>query len=231
MVEPMLSQSFLELLLRVIPLGIGSAVSPVILGVTLTLLARKDHLAKRTTAYLSGAILVVVILATVGSAIGSGTMTIKRTHSWASVAVDFAVGLVLVGFGIKSAFEKPPQRSQGIPGNDAMASAQLGKWFLLGFFLNITNFDAVILNVTAIKEIFQAGVPLSEEVLLTVICDVLLLLPIVLPVSVYVAAPTAAEKVLRPVAAASEKYGKYLVMTILLAFGAYLLLKGLEAVI
>jgi len=57
MTEPIISQVFFEVLLKVIPLGIGSAISPLILGVTLTLLARKDCLRKRATAYLAGAVL------------------------------------------------------------------------------------------------------------------------------------------------------------------------------
>jgi len=229
--EPMTSQAFLELLLKVIPLGIGSTVSPVILGVTLTLLAKKDYLRKRTTAYLAGAVLVVVILATVGSAIGTGAMTFSKSTGQTTGLLDLLVGLLLIGFGIRSAFEKPSQGTQRLPVHDTASSAQFAKWFALGFLLNITNFDAVLLNITATKEIFQAGIHVPSALLLTGICDALFLLPIILPISAYLIAPNTAEKALKPIAAASEKYGKYLLMIILLAFGIYLLWRGLGLLI
>lgn len=231
MAEPITSQVFFELLLKVIPLAIGSTASPVILGITLTLLARKDYPKKRAFAYLAGAVLVVVILAAVGSAIGSGTMTISKSTSQASAPLDIFVGFLLIAFGIKSALEKPPHKTSNLPVDGTVSSARLARWFLIGFFLNITNFDAVLLNITATKEIFQAGILLADAVLLTAVCDTLFLLPIILPISVYLIAPDAAEKVLSPIAAASEKYGKYLVMIILLAFGIYLLWRGLGILI
>ena len=106
MTEPMISQVFFEVLLKVIPLGIGSAISPVILGVTLTLLARKAYLRKRANAYLAGAVLVVIILAKVDSAIGTGTASVKKSTSQFSAVSDIFVGSLLMGFGIKSALEK-----------------------------------------------------------------------------------------------------------------------------
>jgi len=132
---------------------------------------------------------------------------------------------------MKSALERPSQRTRRLPVHGAASSAQFAKWFALGLLLNITNFDAVLLNITATKEIFQAGIHVVSAVLLTGICDALFLLPIILPISAYMIAPNTAEKALGPVAAASEKYGKYLLMIILLSFGVYLLWRGLGILI
>ena len=132
MTEPMISQVFFDVLLKVIPIGIGSAISPVILEVALTLLARKDYLRKRANAYLAGAVLVVIILAKVNSAIGTGTASVKKSTSQFSSVLGIFVGSLLIGFGIKSALEKRSQKGQKPPVHGTASSARFARSFLLG---------------------------------------------------------------------------------------------------
>lgn len=191
----------------------------------------KESLSQEARDRLSGWRRLVVILATVSSAIGTGTVSVKKSTGQFSAVLDIFVGSLLIGFGIKSALEKRSQKGQKPPVHGTASSARFARWFLLGFVLNITNFDAVLLNVMATREISQAGLLLAGAVLLTAVCDIFFLLPIVLLISVYLVVPDAAEKVLSPIAAASEKYGRHLVMMILLAFGIYLLWRGLGILI
>ena len=215
-----------ELLIKVIPLGIGSTISPVVFGIALTLLGGKHYPKQRILAYLLGAVITVVILAIVGMLIGSGA--VAGAALIPSASIDILIGFLLIVFGIKSALSKKEEKSDISLGHEK-PSPQLAKWFLIGFIINITNFDAVMLNITAIKEIFEAGIAPAYEIILAVICDLLFLLPILLPLFVYLIMPNTAEKILSPIGAAAEKYGKYILAAIFFVFGVYLLSKGLPA--
>lgn len=213
----------LELLIKVIPLGIGSTISPVVFGIALTLLAGKNYPKSRAFAYLLGAVITVAILAIVGMLIGTGA--VAGAALMPSASIDILIGLLLVFFGIKALTAKKEKTDIAL--GHEKPSPQLAKWLFIGFIVNITNFDAVVLNVTAVKEIFEAGT--GYEILLTIVCDALFLLPILLPVSVYLLMPKTAAKVLEPIGDAAEKYGKYVLAAIFFIFGVYLLSKGLPA--
>lgn len=212
-----------DLLVKVIPLGIGSAISPVVFGIALTLLAGKHYPKGRTFAYLLGAVITVAILAFVGMLIGSGS--VAGAALIPSASIDVLIGFLLIVFGIKALMAKKEKTDIAL--GHEKTSPQLAKWLFIGFIVNITNFDAVVLNVTAVKEIFEAGA--GHEILLTVVCDILFLLPVLLPVSVYLLMPGTARKVLEPVGNAAEKYGKYVLAAIFFIFGVYLFSKGLPA--
>ena len=211
-----------DLLVKVIPLAIGSTLSPVVFGIALTLLGGKHYPKQRTLAYLLGAVLTVVILAFVGMLIGTGAVAGSQLAP--SPSIDILIGFLLIIFGLKTLFSKEKEKSDIALGHEK-TSSQLAKWLFIGFVVNITNFDAVMLNITAIKEIFESGA--GYEILLTVICDVLFLLPILLPLFVYLLMPSTAKKILEPVGSAAEKYGKYILAAIFLIFGIYMLSKGL----
>jgi hypothetical protein len=218
-----------ELLIKVIPLGIGSTISPVVFGIALTLLAGKHYPKQRTFAYLLGAVITVVILAVVGMLIGSGSVAGAALAP--SASIDVLIGFLLIIFGIRALTAKPKGEKPGVALGHEKASPQLAKWFLIGFIVNITNFDAVVLNVTAVKEIFGSGAGPSYEIILTIICDLLFLLPVLLPIFVYLLMPNTARKILEPIRSAAEKYGKYILVLIFFIFGIYMLSKGLPAYI
>ncbi len=211
-----------ELLIKVIPLGIGSMISPLVFGIALTLLGGKHYPKQRTLAYLLGAVLTVVILAFVGMLIGSGA--VAGSGLMPSASVDILIGFLLIIFGVKILLSKKEGKLDITLGHEK-ASSQLVKWFFIGLAVNITNFDAVMLNITAVKEIFESGT--GYEILLTVICDLLFLMPVLLPIFVYLMFPDTAKKILEPIGGAAEKYGKYVLAAIFLIFGVYLLSKGI----
>ncbi len=205
---------------KVVPLGIASAMSPVVFGIALALLVAKEHTRLRMAAYFAGALVTVIILALVGSAVGSGALE----GAGLPADVDLLLGILLIVFAVKTGLEKGEKKRKV---NAEGGPAHLLKWFAIGFVVNITNLDAVLLNLTAVKEIFEAGVGFGYEMGLVAVCDLFFLSPILVPVVVYALMPKAAERVLKPIGASLEKYGRYIVSLIFLIFGIYLISKGL----
>lgn len=215
----------LELLLRVVPLAVASTVSPVVFGIAVALLAGKAHQLKRALAFLLGTVITVIILAMIGAFLGGGGADagIRALHP--SASMDLLLGGLFIVFAI---LEARPSKEKGPKlGKKGGKKPGLMKWMLVGFFTSILNFDAVLLNITEVKEIFGSGIAFGQEIALTVFCGLFFLLPGILPIAVYLVYPKKAKKMLEPLGTLMKKYGNYIVMAIFFVFGAYLIMKGM----
>lgn len=209
----------LELLVNVIALGFASTLSPVILGITLTLLAAKNHPKARTFAFLSGNLLSALIIFAVGVLVVRYAWVLTKSRK--VDYLDIMIGIVFLIFAAWSWVQN--ERASNI---GKAEHAKIAIWSLIGFVISITNFDAVIFYFTEVKEIFQASVSLISKSVLSIIGALFFVLPVILPLAVYLIMPDKTERVLRPVGNAMEKYGKYIVTTIFIVFGIYFILRG-----
>jgi len=211
-----------ELFLSILPLAVASAASPIILGVSITLLARKNTGA--AVALLLGGILVALILAGAGIFIAQSDDKAAEALGFQPRAADIVIGALLAAFGIKVLLEKPEEKGEMPPGSKK--SRGFFKWLAISFFGNITNFDAVLLNLAAMREIFNSSAALAYKLALLGFCDFFFVAPALLPLVFYFAAPAKAERMLEPVGKWMQKYGHYIVGAIFIIFGAYLVVKG-----
>ncbi len=209
----------LELLAKVVALGIGSTLSPGLLAITLALLAAKSNQLRRSLAFLAGGIVVACIVI-LGSHLIFSALGAAKPSSLAYA--DFAIGGLLVLFGIFSLLVKEKEPKPG-----AQAGAGALKWFAISFALNITNFDAVFLLLTESREIAQSGAAFAYQLALYALGALFFTLPCWLPIAVYVAMPEKAQKTLAPLGGVMKKYGKWLAALIFFGFGAYLVSKGI----
>ncbi len=217
----------LDLLFKVILLGIASTVSPVIFGVILSLLAAKHYPKQRALACFAGGVLTVLIISSAGWAIGSDALSFGDGFSHYLGYVDILLGVLFIIFAVSSLIAKKEKKPKGLKTDEKTALPHLKKWFAIGFLLNITNFDAVLLFFTEAREIFQASILFLDKLLLLILGSLFFLLPALLPILVYITMPKKSEQILKPIGKIMEKYGKYLVAVIFLAFGVYLLYRGI----
>ena len=212
----------LELLIKVVALGIASAMSPIILGVTLTLLARRGA-GLQAYSFLAGGIIAATLLAAAGFMVATGSLH-GTPHETASA--DMVIGVLMLAFGLKSIFTK----DSGSQRNVKSKGASPLKWLFIGFVLNIANTDAVLLNFTAAKTIFQDAANPLYQLALILVADGFYLLPGLLPIAVYLLRPKAAKRTLEPVAGWMERHGSFITGAIFLVFGAYLLWHGFSSI-
>ncbi len=212
----------LELLARVLPLAVASAMSPVILGIAVALLSGKKGSNAGASAFLAGGVVVAAALAILGFAAGNGFLSsFGIRHLPASL--DIGLGVLLVAFAAKTLLEKEEGDGKkiGQSGGGPM------KWFAIGFLANATNADAVVLNFTAVREIFREGANSIYEISLLALADFFFLAPALVPLLIYMIAPEKTSRYLAPIGAWMKRYGKFVVASIFLIFGMYLLRKGL----
>jgi len=211
------------LFLSILPLALASVLSPGILAVSVALLARKDTSA--AMALLLGGIIVALLLAGAGILVAQGDDKAAEALGFQPKAADLAVGILLAAFGVKVLLEKPKPDDGAQKG--AKKSRGFAKWLAISFLGNITNFDAVLLNLAAVREIFNSSAALAYKLSLLAFCDFFFIAPALLPLVFYIARPQKAERILEPVGKWMQKYGRYLVGAIFIIFGAYLVVKGI----
>ncbi|MCX6769639.1 MAG: GAP family protein [Candidatus Micrarchaeota archaeon] len=207
----------LETFAKILPLAIASAASPVILGVSIALLSRKNF--GSALAFLAGGLVVALILAAVGMSIAANDDKVAEGMGRPPTVIDLAVGVLFLLFGAKILLEKPSEKKEIQTAGKGMRHH--AKWFFIGFVGNLTNFDAVLLNLAAIREIFNSSIATMPKLELLGFCDFFFLLPALAPIAAYLIAPQASQKVLLPVGNAMNRYGKYVVGAIFILFGIY----------
>ena len=209
------------LLAEVMPLSVASAMSPVILGISITLLSRKAT--RAVLAFLLGSALAALVLLAIGAGFASGDDAVAKGISQPVAVFDVALGFLLAAFGVKVLIGKEGAGARLKAGTRVSA----GRLAAIGFMATITNFDAALLNITAVRLIAGAPDYLATKLLALGISEFFLLSPILAPLLLYTAYPQKSARILAPVGAWMSRYGKYVVGIIFLGFGAYLIMKGL----
>lgn len=214
-----------DLLIKILPLDLASTLSPGILALTVFLLSKKEYRIGRTLALWIGSFAVAVALAIVGLKLGNSIQDPDNKRIIDNI-VDLVLSALFFYFGIKSLLVKDTDKSE--KNVEKSESRDLWKWFLIGLIISVTNFDAVIFNLTAAKEIGQSDVTGTSKLLLLIMGGVFFTLPIILPLVLYLIMPKLAQKILDPLNAFLTKYGRYIVALIFIVFAVYLLIKGLK---
>ncbi|MGV8176483.1 MAG: GAP family protein [Candidatus Bilamarchaeaceae archaeon] len=213
------------LLLRILTLGVASAMSPVLLAVAVSLLSGKDSPKQKTAALLLGTIVTVLILVFIGVNVGHEVAKEDQTPGGLSTPADFVLGVIFIVFGFLTLRHKDGESSGASAGKKGKG---LLKWFAIGFLGSLTNLDANLFFLTAIKETFQTQIPLLPKALFASLSVLFYLLPVLLPLCLYALYPERAQKLLAPVRGFMVRYGAPFVAAVFLVFGAYLIASGFQ---
>ncbi|VVB67547.1 Sap, sulfolipid-1-addressing protein [Candidatus Norongarragalina meridionalis] len=209
----------LELLLKVTALGIASTASPGILAVSLSILASRMESVRRLAALLAGGVLAVLLIALAGSQAWGGSLKFTDALIPYTDLLSMVLGTLFIAVGLYELVHRDAENKQ------RFAVKKLWRLFVIGFLINITNFDAVLLNLAAVRQIASAGLGFLLENAYIVYADMFYLAPSLLPLAVYVIAPERAERTLEPIGIAMRKYGRFIVAAVFLVFGALILLR------
>jgi len=211
----------LNTFLSIIPLDIASTISPIILALTIFLLSNKHHQRSRLLAFLTGSILVGIVITTIGFNLGQHILTNKKDPE-VSAIVDLFLGSLFLFFSIKSFITK--ERKIKVDSNPE--NKKILKWFIIGLLVNATNFDALFLNLTASKEVGNADISMFAKIVLLFVNLLFFTLPVTFPIFLYSLFPLSANKVLDKVNFYLVRYGRYIVGILFLIFALIFLIRG-----
>lgn len=215
---------------KMIPLGLGAAVSPTMLAAALLILSSPKRPKTRTFAYLLGAAVTVIVIGIIAVMIGGKAQsTTAQKPSTVSAVIDLSLGMLLLFIAARGLISKPKQRKQtGVSTDQKRLGIMLAQDIGIGIVLTATNFTSLVFYLAAAKQTADSGLGIATQILGMSIVAVFFLLPVLLPLLITLVAPTIAKKILTAINRAMEDYGGYIMPLIAAIFGVYLAYKGLR---
>ncbi len=160
-----------RLLAVVLPLALGAAVSPTLLGMQLVVLSRRVEPLKRAWAVAVGAAVVLAGYAAVAVLLARSTGG-PHSPSEAGAIVKLVAAVLLLVLGIRAlrATPKPAKPEHAAPHPE-------GRAFAIGAGLMLTNFSSIVLFLPAMHAIGIAKVGLADQLIAFVLLYAITLAP------------------------------------------------------
>ena len=212
----------------VIPLGLGGAVSPVILTEQTVLLAGPDG-GRAGVRYAAGVVLTTLVIVVAIVLFGRAISLPTRPHLDATL--DVVLGLVLVSVAVLLVVSR--RRRGGSPsgegGDDRSASGsrRARPAFAFGVFAMATNVTTLALIAPAAKEISRTGVEVAPEAVLVLVLVGLVSMPAWVPVVVTRVAPGPSQRGLTALHDQIARRRRWLGVGLLSAAGLFFIGRGL----
>jgi hypothetical protein len=218
----------LEALAVVIPLGLGGAVSPVMLTEQTVLLAGPDG--RRTgVRYAAGVVLTAFVIVVAIVLFGRAISLPTEPHLDASL--DLVVGLVLVFVAVlvlvAGRYRGGSRASKGGDDRDASDSRQALAAFPFGVFSMATNVTTLALIAAAAKEIARVDAQIAAATVLVLVLVGLVTTPAWVPVVLTMIAPGPSQRGLAAVRQQIARRGGVFTVGLLSAAGLFFIGRGL----
>ena len=224
----------ISLLIRIAPFAIASAFSGSLLAATIIILTGKGD-AKARALWFSLGIATANIFVIILSYFLTNLIfnAVENTPATVSAVFDVVLGALFVFIAIKVAASKPkkkPEKKQQIP--EKGTSAQLGRYYLVGFVAMITNLTSIPLVIVVVKETVDSSVEILGQIVVLLFTFLMVMMPVLIPWILYSVSPEYARKILEPVNRVILKYGKRVSYIAFFIFGGFLIIRGaIEVVI
>jgi threonine/homoserine/homoserine lactone efflux protein len=214
-----------SLLLRVLPLALGAAVSPTVLTVIVLLLAgaksRRDAVAFAIGTLAVSIAIGVAVLFLFNRALQHH----HDTTGHRSAIIDIVLGGLLLALAVRELVAAPKTKEP-----KAQRKLGIGASFALGAVVMVANFSSLVLYLAALKEIVRADVTTASELVVTAAFIAIMLLPVELPLLLTVVAPGSSERILATIGTTVKRHSHAITVVVLVVFGAYLVVKGVVKV-
>jgi len=220
-----------SLLVAVLPLALGAAVSPTLLAVQLLVLTGTTHRLGRAWALTLGAALV---LGAFSLLCVTALQRVRPHHAGHRSATDAAVllasGALLGLLALRSLVHHPTvgeRQPSKVAGRLDTASTV---WFVgVGALAMVVNFSTLLLVLPAMHEITHSTASTGAEVAVFVVLYVIVLLPVLAPVLLVTVLGSGADRALDASHAWVGAHSRTIGVVIEVVFAVYLVVKGVNA--
>lgn len=173
-----------DLLVSVVPLALGAAVSPTLLATAFVLLSGGPHPMVRTSGYLVGAAVPLVVIGlTCLFILGQAGV---RAHIHLPALIDLTFGAVLLLLTLRSLINRGGSK----PPDTLAARTGVVRAVLLGVGMMATNVTTMALFVPAVKDIANArSIGPTGRVAMFVLLVLITLLVVLVPMTLHALAP------------------------------------------
>jgi threonine/homoserine/homoserine lactone efflux protein len=210
-----------DLLAQIVPLALASAISPVIFLLQLNTLTGPRPLS-RGAALTAGAAVVLIIVSTLGVALG-GTGFSERETLQAVINIIFGVLLMAVGL---RALLRPPKPKPPDPDPEP---ASPRRSFLAGAVAMATNVTTIALYTPALALIAGSGLPLGQRGLAGLVILLIALMVAWVPLLLAAVVPGASTRLLPWLGRWMNDNNRWIQVALGFGFGILLFAKGVAA--
>ncbi|MEZ5186443.1 MAG: GAP family protein [Candidatus Nanopelagicales bacterium] len=225
----------LSLLLQVLPLAIGAAISPTFLAMQVVVLTSGASGAlRRGWALAVGSMSGLLLISFGGLSLLSGlpdVQTGKASYPEAAILIIGGLALLIIG---AVTIRRPPAPIQNQPGEGIMAKvvdARPPVLFGIGFLRLIVNATTLALYIPALHVITQSSNGNVVKALVFVVLFAITEIAVVGPVLAVTLLGERAKPVLTGIHEAIQRHSKQLTVTTCLGFGLLLLALGVQALL
>jgi len=220
---------FLTLLIQIMPLALGAAISPTALMGIILLLSISKRPKLQGFGYYFGAIILILMVIVLGTILSAGVNSTSPKSTPMLAGIDIVFGILLLVLGIKRIFQSEnvhKQRFQGI-GKKSSNLKIFMEGLSFGFGMFLINFSTTIIILEAAKEIAISQVDLMGKLIIVIILMFITLIVCEIPLGLYLLFPEKANNILSNVNKWMQKNGHYLMGVVILVIGIYILWMGL----
>ena len=221
-----------QLLVAVLPLALGAAVSPTLLALQLLVLSGPTHRLARAWSLAIGAGLV---LGAFSLLCVTGLQHLRPHHDGHKSATDATVllasGLLLGALAVRSRIRRPTageRHSSKIADRLTKASTP---WFVgVGAIGMVVNFSTLLLVVPAVHEITHSSAPTTDQFVAFVALYLIVLSPVLVPVVLATVLGSGADRALDATHEWVGRNARTIGTVIEAVFAVYLIVKGVRSI-
>jgi hypothetical protein len=221
--------SFLALLLQILPLAFGAAVSPTALMGIIIILSISKNPKLQGFGYYFGSFILIIIVVLLGLILGSGITSTTTKPNPILDGIEVLLGIVLLLLGIKRIFQaqkSPKNRIQSMDKQKSNLQIFI-KGLSFGFGLFLINFSTSLIVLEAGKEIGASLVGVIGKFIVIIILIIITLMVCEIPLLMYLLYPVKATKILSKVNKWMQKNGHILMGIVIIVIAIYLITIGL----
>ena len=220
-----------QLLVAVLPLALGAAVSPTLLALQLLVLSGPTHRLARAWALALGAALV---LAAYSLLCVTALQHVRPHHAHRSATdatVLIASGVLLGALAVRSRLHRPTPGEKHTSKTAERMNTAATPWFVgVGALGMVVNFSTLLLVLPAVHEITHSSVSTADRVVAFVVLYLIVLLPVLLPVVAATVLGSRADPVLTATHRWVGRNARTIGTVIEVVFAVYLLVKGVRSI-
>jgi hypothetical protein len=213
-----------HLLLTLLPLALGAAVSPTLLMVEVFALSAKTAPVAKGWMVAAGSALALAAYTALGLGVGAAA-----SHRGSHHAVDAVVDTVAAGLlGWLLAHQLAQRRRESAKPSliDRLDSASQRAYFAAGFVMMVSNFSTLILFLPALRLITRAPVTSLDQLVAVAFLLLVALAPVLVPVSLVTMLGRRAQPGLATLNRAVTDHSLAITMTLEAVFFAYFVIKA-----
>lgn len=221
-----------DLLTKVVPLALGAAVSPTVLGLELLIFSSPKRPVARGASYVAGTLVVLSGLTVVGLAVTNHGTGLGTSANPVTRAIDGTLGFLLLLLALHTGLKAlttgrdRPDDPAATAGSPRFASP--GAAFVLGIVMMLSNFSTILLYLPAMRAVTASPAPRTDQVVAVVLAFVITATPIIAPLVLRLVAPGPSAGWFESLHRLVTRYQTQLAVGVEVIFGVYLLVKAVR---